>query len=67
MKSKLSEEQISGFLEQVEADAGMPVAEICRKCSFKPPAAPGTVGMSAHDGRCSSPSPEEASSEHAAS
>lgn len=31
-KSKFSEEQIIGFLKQ--AEAGMPVAEICRKGGF---------------------------------
>lgn len=31
-KSKFTEEQIIGFLKQ--AEAGMPVAEICRKGGF---------------------------------
>jgi putative transposase len=32
MKKQFSEEQIIGFLK--EADAGMPVLEVCRKYSF---------------------------------
>ena len=32
MKKRFSEEQIIGFLK--EADAGMPVAELCRKHGF---------------------------------
>lgn len=40
MNKRFSEEQIIGFLR--EADRGMAVNELCRKCSFF---SPGTAGL----------------------
>lgn len=34
MKKRFSEEQIIGFLREAEAEAGLPVKELCRRHGF---------------------------------